>query len=292
MTRQQELGLKEGQVPFEGDYRAKMQELRAAGLTPWSTEDIIAARNAVPSSHPLWDNYVDTDFGIAATRKKIYLAPHSARLHAVTPETRLTNNGGLLLSEEALDKTKTYDRGDIILCRYLTETEARNSQVWLDFANGDQNLLDKYVENTFRFGKDRVGYDTMMGIFVPKDKEPVERAVVLYRLGGGSQAIGDFHLDYGSRFVGVRRKVIARNADKNRISAQKTDPRQFSCAEGDAKKNQELYENSAMSGGKRLEQQIAEMLSPFDKYMGTFAQSQYQQEKKQVTTELLALLKK
>ena len=34
MTRQQELGLKEGQVPFEGDYLQKMFELRLAGLTP------------------------------------------------------------------------------------------------------------------------------------------------------------------------------------------------------------------------------------------------------------------
>ena len=88
--RQQELGLRKGQL-FEGEYRVQMYALRLAELTPWSTEDIMDARNAVAFEHPLWDNHFDTDFGIAGTKDKIYLAPYSARLRAVTPDIILTD---------------------------------------------------------------------------------------------------------------------------------------------------------------------------------------------------------
>ncbi len=194
----QEFGLKPGQELFEGDYRTKMAELREAGYTPWSTEDWMDARNGVNSNHPFWNNYGDTDFGIAGSKRKIYLTPRSERLRAVTPRTRLTD-GGLRFDSE--DAAKAYNRNDLILGQDLTDEEARTSQVWLDFAAGDQKRLDKYVEKTFRFGKDKFNYNTMMGIFVPEEGN--ERAVVLDRLGGRSQAYGGL-LDGGTRFVGVR----------------------------------------------------------------------------------------
>ena len=184
-----ELGLQPGQDLFEGDYCKKMSELRESGFTPWSTEDIMDARNAVTSIHPIWNNYVDTDFGIAGTTKKIYLAPNSARLRAVMPQTRLTNGG---LSFDCREAAKTYNRSDLILSRDLAEQEARTSPVWLDFADGNQARLDTYVENNFRFGKDKFNYDTMMGIFVPEDKN--ERAVVFNGLNYRSHAYGNNHL--------------------------------------------------------------------------------------------------
>ena len=194
----QEFGLKPGQDLFEGEYRAKMSELRTAGCTPWSTEDWMDARNGVKSNHPFWNNYGNTDFGIARTKNKIYLAPHSARLRAVTPKTRLTSYG-LALGMNDIETMHSYDRKDHILGRDLTEEEAHHSQVWLDFAAGDKKRLDKYVENTFRFGKNKYGDDTMMGIFVPQDEEPVELAVVLGRLYYGSQASGSDYLYYYTR---------------------------------------------------------------------------------------------
>ena len=148
MTRQQELGLRKGQKPFEGEYRAKMSALRRAGLTPWSTEDIMDARNAVASDHPLWNNYFDTDFGIAGTKTKIYLAPHSERLRAVTPNTGLTNYG-LALGADDIKTMQAYDRKDHILGRDLTEKEAYEHQVWLAFAGGDKNRLGQKGEKPF-----------------------------------------------------------------------------------------------------------------------------------------------
>ncbi|MBI4147608.1 hypothetical protein HY494_03070 [Candidatus Woesearchaeota archaeon] len=198
-----EFGLKSGLELFEGNYCAAMSRLHLAGYTPWSTEDIMDARNAVTAEHPRWNNYIDTDFGIVGTKEKIYLAPHSARLRVVTPQTVLTN-GGLALEANVIETMRAYDRKDHILNLELTEEEARNSQVWLDFAAGNQKRLDKYVENTFRFGKDKFNYDAMMGVFVPAEEEPIERAVVLGGLCDGCRA-GGGRLGDGARFVGVRR---------------------------------------------------------------------------------------
>ena len=86
-----EFGLPSEQELFEGEYRAKMQELREKGLTPWSTEDTLDARNAVLPSHPRWHNYIDTDFGIAGTGKHVFLLPDSPNLRAITSQTELTN---------------------------------------------------------------------------------------------------------------------------------------------------------------------------------------------------------
>ncbi len=198
----QEFGLKPGQELFEGEYRTKMAELRQAGYTPWSTEDWMDARNSVDSDNPLWNNYGDSDFGIAGSKQKIYLMPHSERLRAVTPQTRLIK-GGLSFTQDGA--VSTYNRGDLILGRDLTEEQARTSSVWLDFAAGDQKRLDEYVEKTFRFGKDKFNYNIMMGIFVPEDE--VERAVLLFSLYNRSHAVGYFHLSDFTRFVGVRREA-------------------------------------------------------------------------------------
>ncbi|MEK6809387.1 MAG: hypothetical protein AABY40_01815 [Nanoarchaeota archaeon] len=219
-----QLALKPGQELFEGEYRTKMAELRQAGYTPWSTEDWMDARNGVDSDNPLWNNYGDTDFGIAGSKQKIYLMPHSERLRAVTPQTRLIK-GGLSFTQDGA--VSTYNRGDLILGRDLTEEQARTSPVWLDFAAGDQKQLDRYVEKTFRFGKDKFNYDTMMGIFVPEDE--VERAVLLYRLNYSSRAYGSYHLGNNTRFVGVRRgseatKVPA-GRDAQTVSPYRKDPR-------------------------------------------------------------------
>jgi|SRR3989344_192385 len=223
----QEFGLKPGQELFEGDYRTKMAELREAGCTPWSTKNWMDARNGVKQDHPFWNNYGDTDFGIAGSKRKIHLMPHSARLRAVTPETILVDGGLSVVQEETL--VKTYTRSDLILGRDLTEKEAHDSQVWLDFAAGNKKLLDKYVVNAFRFGKDKCGYDKMMGIFVPEDE--VERGVVLDRLGNRSRADGnDLLSNFVTRFVGVRSEGVGEQEapagrDAQKVSPYRKDPR-------------------------------------------------------------------
>lgn len=196
----QEFGLKPGQDIFEGEYRTEMSKLREAGYTPWSTEEIMDARNEVDIDHPHWHNSFDTHFGIAGSDTNLYLMPYSKRLCAITPHTHLTNGGLPLNGEEA---AVVYNRRDLILGRHLTGEEARASPAWFCFAGGSQDRLDKYVEKAFSFGNDKFGNKKMMGIFVPKDR--IERAVALGVLELSSPVDGGFHLSYSSsRLVGAR----------------------------------------------------------------------------------------
>jgi len=170
-------GLKPEQELFQGNYRAKMDELRSKGLAPWSTENVMGARNEVPAEHLRWHYSFDTNFGIIGRDQVIYLVPHSKRLSQISTLTKLLNGGLPFVQDKAI---KTYHRVELILNKDFTEEEARKSPVWLNFAGNDQTRLDKYVESTFRFGKDKFKYDKMMGIFVPEDN--IERAVTIDRL--------------------------------------------------------------------------------------------------------------
>ena len=81
------------------------------------------------------------------------------------------------------------------------------------------------LKKAFRFGKDKYDYNQTMGIFVPVDKEPIERAVVLVRLVSRSLLYGGSHLNYYARFVGVRRSAnevsIRRRRTKKIFSFQR-----------------------------------------------------------------------
>ena len=207
-----ELGLPSEAHVFEGRYIEIMPQLIQAGLTPWNIADVMDHRNnSVGTSHQeqVWNTYVNSDVGIARNKEKIYVEPHSARLRAVNTQTHL-RNGGLALATTDLPATvKTYNRKDLILDRLLQEKEARAHPLWLDFANGDQQRLDRLVENTFRLGKDKYNCDTLMGIYVPKEDKPTLRAVMLHTLGYESQANGESHLDdydifSSAHLVGVR----------------------------------------------------------------------------------------
>ena len=198
----QDFGLDPEQAQvFEGLHAAIMPQLIDAGFIPWSIADVMDNRSQVLHEHKIWNNYVDSDFGIAGTKKNVYLDPHSSRLRAVTPKTgtRLP-----LAANDLPHGVQVYDRNDLILDRSLTEEEARRSPAWLSFADGDLQRLDTFVEKTFRFGKDVYAYDVMMGIYVPEDKEPILRAVVINGLCNGSGAYGVNDLGYNSRLVGVR----------------------------------------------------------------------------------------
>jgi len=204
MNAQKLFNLQPEQELFDGgNYCVKMHELRGKGLTPWSTHHFMDVRKVVSSAHPLWNNYLNTDFGIAGTKEKIYLAPHSARLRSVESDTILTNYG-LALEVSDSDTMQIYNRRDLILNLDLSEEEARSSPVWLSFADNNQARLDQYVEKTFRFGRDKFHYETMMGIFVSAEEKPIERAVVLDSIGSGC-LVGGNNLNVNARLVGEKK---------------------------------------------------------------------------------------
>ncbi len=204
---------------FEGVYRDIMPQLVAADFEPQGPSEVLEQRNDAvgkPHQSAAWNNYFNTDCGIADDKKKIYVAPHSPRLRAVTSQTRLMAGGIPLPGNNLPAGVKVYNRKEHILGRNLTEKEAHGSGLWLDWADGDQARLDKYVENTFRLGRDIHKYDTMMGIFVLEDA--IERALFVRRLGSRSRAYGGYLYYYDARLVGVRKKT-----DNDQFSAQKSD---------------------------------------------------------------------
>ena len=207
----------EGALLHQGQYKEAMPALLKAGLTPVSPSLVMDRRNErVDSNHELWNNYFDTDFGLAADSKRVYFAPHSKTLRKLNPETRLTANGVQLRSTSGLRSIK---RKDMILGKRLTEKEARRHQGWLSLADGNQERLDAYVGNAFKLGKDKFCYNEMMGFYVSDVSKPVLRAVVLYGLGNWSLAFGCGGLVGGRvRLVGVRSSASAVSA-----SPQKSD---------------------------------------------------------------------
>ncbi len=203
-----------GQKIFEGEYRQKMFELRREGYSPWSTEDFIEIRNAVSLRHPFWHYNFDTDFGIAGTKRKIYVTPHSPRLRNIMPYTKLTFFG---ISMKACDlaRAKIYYRADLILNRDLIEEEARQHPIWLSLVKENQEQLDKYVEHLFRFGWDKLDSKTMMGIYIPEEIRPVEKPAVVGRLTSRGHIYGN-SLDLHARLIGMRQGMPELSTEEGR----------------------------------------------------------------------------
>ena len=190
----------------EGCYSHIMPLLIDAGFVPWSPADIISQRNASIGKifqFPLWGNYFDTDSEIVGTQKEVYVLPRSPRLRTITPQSKLVNGGLPLTLDDLPVRVKTYRRNEQIFDKLLTEDEARRHPFWLDLAEGKQELLDTFVENTFSLGKDQHGRETMMGIQISEDS--VGRPLKLYWLGYGARAArGSLDCNYFARLISVR----------------------------------------------------------------------------------------
>ena len=218
MQREQAPYFREGAQLYKGRYVEVMPVLLGDGLTPVSPSDVMQARNnaaGTQNQDSMWNIYFDTDFGLAANSKKVYLSPHSKGLRKLTPDTKLKDYGVELSS---VSGAKVFKKGDLKLNTRLTEKEARSHPLWKALA-GNQALLDSYVQNAFKLGKDKFNYDEMMGFYVPNDSKPVLRAVVLDGLGNGSYAGGDGNLgDDDARLVGVRSNVSSEAANAKNSS--------------------------------------------------------------------------
>jgi len=205
-------------VPYFGDkavlysdcsIRQAMPLIKGSKLNPISPAVVMDTRNKSPfADNELWSSCWDTGFGLAADQKNVYFFPDSEKLRKLTPQTKLTNHG-ILETARTIEDAKCIARSDMILNRDLTENEARSHAGWLQLANGNQNLLDTYVQNTFKLGMNRFKYTTMMGLYVHNDEKPILRAVILGSLLSRSFAVGDRILgdDGVARLVGGKWRV-------------------------------------------------------------------------------------
>ncbi len=102
--------------------------------------------------------------------------------------------------------------------RALTEIEAKKDPFWLALARNDQELLDQYVEEFFKFLKDVKKEDKGMQVFLPKVLEvSCLRAWCLGRFDriygkDGSPALGGCSLDNDNENRLIR--VVAQEAQK------------------------------------------------------------------------------
>ncbi len=192
---------------FEGVYREQMPELLRAGFNPATPAEIMDKRTA--GNEFFIEDYITTSTGCAVDSNRVYLIPRSASLRSVTPVTKLVS-GGIPLDRSREPTIQEFSRKDHILDRPLTEKEALEHKLWLSLADNDQDRHARYVEKMFRLGKDRFGYNKMLGLYVTKDKSPIVRGLILDRLEGGFGADGVRYLDnYDARLFGVRRDEVA-----------------------------------------------------------------------------------
>ena len=203
---------RDGSKLYQGRYIDVMPALLKDRLTPISPASVMDARNkavGTGNQDSLWNIYYDTDFGLAADSKKVYLFPHSKELRKVSAETELIANG---IQIKNTSGAKVFKRKDLKLNERLTEKEARSHPLW-DAIAENKGRLDSYVQNTFKLGKDKFNYAEMMGFYVPNDSKPILRAVVLDRLYNWSYAGGSRDLVNGdARLVGVRSSASAVSA--------------------------------------------------------------------------------
>lgn len=164
--------------------------------------EVLSASEAVKSDW--WNNWFDSaDFCVVNTDGKVKVVLDSPDFRIVTPKTIL-QNGGLPVDyastagdEFTPTQVKKYTGND------LSKRKAKTNPFWRSLARGDQGLLNEYADAAFAMGKQRWGYDEMMGVYVPEAaaNTALGRPWVLYG-GSGSRADGCGYY-YGGRLVGV-----------------------------------------------------------------------------------------
>ncbi len=197
---------------FYGRNTEQMPKLIAEGRLPLSVFGLMKRRLEVLSSSDVvkssyWDNYFDSGDGIAYHpdgRAKIIL--DAQPLRDLTPSSKL-KNGALVLDDynslESLELSKA-DLERYALGEWLNRRDVKENPIWQALAR-DKELLDDYAEAVFSQGKEKFGYDKLMGIFRSSASDvPTMRFWYLCGLCSRSNARGNVRLDIdGGRLVGV-----------------------------------------------------------------------------------------
>ncbi len=208
-----------------GSYVNKMYELINTGFSPFSVADIMRARLETadsndPSRKDFWlDHYFDSVDGVAYLDDKIKLSHSVPALVNINPGAKLSN-GALPLSvgDYGVLSGVEFSRRDLEragLNRPLSKDGVNAHPIWIFLAEGDKALLREYSASIFSEGKERFGYDEMMGIYLRDEQpeSPVLRAWVVYDLlYFRSYAVGSDSLNDLARLVGVRSSEKARSA--------------------------------------------------------------------------------
>ncbi|MEK6967268.1 MAG: hypothetical protein AABX51_01410 [Nanoarchaeota archaeon] len=231
---------------FDGDYRVCMTQLREAGLVPMQPKDVMDARlrylnrgsavfdgkNENFQHGGLWKIYIDTDFGIAATRDTIYLYPKSELLRNISVDTELAN-GGILISPDNNDGHWELPRKSLehILNRPLTKQDVEFHPFWeymagrrespLRFGDGlyfNEDIHGKLWDySSYCFWQPMYSFldgekqTHRMGFYMPADDRPILRPIRIGGLGGWGASAGVYMGEGNtSRLVGMDPKSVSR----------------------------------------------------------------------------------
>jgi hypothetical protein len=221
-------------VPFKEFYGRndkQMSKLIEDGRIPLSVAglmqkrlDVLTGSDEVKSAW--WDNYFDTGDGIfyhPEGNVKVVLGAQPIR--------ELTSDSNLLDGALVLDKDKDssieiynslkgveFKRNDLKnqTGKVLTKEEVKAHPIWNALVP-DKTLLKEYVDATFAQGKERFGYDNMMGVWISSPKDvAVGRLWLVFNLNNYSDAGGSSNIDSNDgRLVGVVPEAL--NARGNNI---------------------------------------------------------------------------
>ncbi|HIH17917.1 MAG TPA: hypothetical protein HA282_04005 [Nanoarchaeota archaeon] len=198
---------------FYGSNVEQMPMLIADGRVPISVAGLMQRRLDVRNSgadvkSSYMDNYFDTCDAVAYHpdgRAKIVLDSQTLR---DMNEKSKRNGGALVLTEEDYEtlEGEEFKGGKLEkVNESLSRADAKSNLVWKVLAR-DQALLDDYVDYIFAEGKERFGYDTVMGVYPSSahGNTPEMRAWYVGRLEGRSGADGRDDLVSGSgRLLGI-----------------------------------------------------------------------------------------
>ncbi len=196
-------------------YLAQMPLVIADNRVPLSVANLMERRLRAGKSSATWkDNYFDAD-GIAYTAggDKFKIVLDSQDLRKVTPKSKLTNTGALILGDGLYEQLQgqEFTMRDLksLLERDLSADEAKAHPVWKALARDDA-LLVEYTDKMFPEMKQKFKYNDAMGLYLASgEKVPTLRAACVGRLGDGSQLVGRFSLAGGSRrVVGVAPEAL------------------------------------------------------------------------------------
>lgn len=190
-------------------YNYQMSDLIARGRTPASMVFVMNRKILTFGDvrDDVYFEFFDTGDGVAYHPDGSFkVVLDSQHLRTVNPQTRLVD-GGLPLELEVYNSLQgnCFSKNDRekLTGKWLTEEEAKKNPIWLAFARGNQELLDKYASKVFKFLRDNYQDYEMrkgMGVFLSKTQDvPSLRAWFFGGFEfarGRSSANGSYNLNY------------------------------------------------------------------------------------------------
>src|SRR3989344_5507596 len=238
-------------------YVQGVAKLRKAGEQPKTFKENIQARVVAYENgdRQLFETWLDSCTAVANKA-------HSTKFKVVPQSTNLLNipahfNKSFLPVDYDIIQEVEVDSSEMKYNQGLTKGEVLDHPGWLLAVEADAPLLKTYRDIVFTELRNP---KTAMRFYVRQNPDQDElRALFVFNLGYDSYAYGNNSLNNGGSFL--RGSPVVRSAA------------------------------GAAPEKQALEQKVAKILSPFDKYVGTVNQKQYQREKQEVVQELLELYK-